>query len=65
MSGFCRDVLGVVALVSKRVRRGVLIVWTCPAWSGLCRDVFVEVGLVSGRDRLGRVIVGTCSEMSV
>jgi len=50
----CRDVFGLVGLVSGRVLRGRI----------LCRDVIDEDWLVSGRGRRGLVSMGTCSAIS-
>jgi len=50
----CRDVFGLVGLVSGRVRRVRF----------LCRDVIDEDWLVSGRVRRGLVSMGTCSVRS-
>jgi len=63
-SVFCRDVFGVVELVSGLVRRGRVNVGTCSAKLALCQDVIGEVCLEWRRVRGGRLGVGTCSRWS-
>jgi len=43
-SGYCRDVIGDVGLVSGLVRQGRASVVICTAWSILCRELFDDVG---------------------